>query len=87
MFSRTVEISLNEEFYNVVGDTHHANNCIGVLSMWAIISERYSGRLTIYGDKEGQLHATYRNQKGEVTYTMYCQRRADGAYTLRGAIR
>lgn len=82
MFNRTVEIHLTEEFTNIVANTqHHANNCIGYLSMWAIHSERYSGKLTIYGDKDGCLNATYRNKAGDVTYSMYGLRREDGTYS------
>lgn len=79
---RTVTLTFDDEFQNVVietiGQVYHT---IGYLAMWAISSEQRSGNLTIFGDREGNLHARYRNKAGEVTYEIFGMRDENGEYS------
>jgi hypothetical protein len=83
-----VEISLSEDFLDAVGGNLRTNKnidqAIGYLATWAIPqigSTRYSGKVTIYGDKEGNLNASYRDNKGEIIYSMAAIRNDDGTYS------
>lgn len=82
--NRTVEMRFHEEFSNAVGETMKASEAaIGYLSMWGINSaERYAGKVSIYGDRTGDLHGTYRNSNSEITYTIFGQRGEDGSYSF-----
>lgn len=81
--SRTIELTLSEEFLTLasLGTLIEKDRAVGYLCNWAIHSERYC-RLTIYGDKEGNLNASYRNAAGEVTYSMFGMRGEDGTYSF-----
>lgn len=80
--TRTISLTLTEDFVNVnVRNRESVNRAIGYLSTRAIIhSERYCS-VTIYGDKNGCLNATYRNGNGEVTYNLYAQLGEDGSFS------
>jgi hypothetical protein len=58
--------------------SHSAEKAIGYLSTWAIggSSDRYQGPCTVYGDRNGDLHGTYRNKAGEPTYAIFGMRDA-----------
>lgn len=68
---RTIEMWCHTDFTDIQADNRvSVDACIGYLVSWALHSERYC-RLSIYGDSQGNLNATYRNSAGEVTYTMF----------------
>ncbi len=88
---REVEIKLDPNFINVVGSLYgeHLTRALGYLSMWAIptgeshgdTSGRYTGKVKIYGDRNGDLHAIYHNSKGEATYNIGAVLHDDGHYS------
>jgi len=82
MHTRTTEIMIDDNFLPFIGDhASHAFAAIGYLTAWALHSERYSGKLTIYADRRGEISATYRNPAGETTYTMLAVQHGDGPYS------
>jgi hypothetical protein len=69
---RNVALTFGDEFQDVVYNypkQYHA--AIGYLSVWAVGSRHKD--VSIYGDNEGNLNAVYRNEAGEVTYTLFGQ--------------
>ncbi len=80
---RNVEISFSEEFKNITAKCwQEVSKMIGYLSTWGIeSSEKYAGTITIYGDHQGCLNASYRNIKGEVTFEICAKKGGDGKYT------
>lgn len=78
---RNITITKHEEFDDVTAQTRDSvNRVIGYLSLWALHNERYRA-VAIYLDKRGEANATYRNDKGEVTYSIFAQRHDDGTYS------
>lgn len=76
--ARTVEIALSDEFLLKTQEndvqTRTVSEAVGYLSTWALNGMgNYAGKLSIYGDKNGDLHATYRNKEGSVTYNIFGQ--------------
>lgn len=81
MFSRSIQMHFGEGFTDAIGDhMKSAEAAIGYLCRWAIHSPRYS-KVLIYGDKCGNIHATYRNETGDITYDMSAIRHEDGTYS------
>ena len=83
--NRTVEMRFHEEFETTAAEKmKEVNAAIGYLSMWAVTSpERYAGKVGIYGDQRGDLHASYRDKDtGEITYTIFAQRGENGSYSF-----
>lgn len=70
---RKIMLDLNDDFMNVMETIGVPRKtwqyAVGYLSCWAAGSERYK-EVTIYGSHEGDIFATYRNEKGEVTYAL-----------------
>ena len=81
--SRAVEIVFNPEFANVTAnDTScKSNAAVGYLATWAIHSCRHV-RVSILGDREGNLHATYRDANGDVSYSLFGLRGDTGDYSF-----
>jgi hypothetical protein len=79
---RAVQIHLGDEFLDAVGGLPNKSvgGALGYLACWAIQSERYKS-VVLYGDKDGNIHATYRDGNGEVTYSMFALRAEDGSYS------
>ncbi len=89
---REVTFSFDQNFLTAIGGNMHCPNLartLGYLALWAMpagdthgdTSGRYSGRVKIYGDRCGDLHAIYHNAKGEATYNIGGVRRDDGTYS------
>lgn len=68
--ARPCNIKLNPEFD---WRTDEANKAIGYLATWAINgdSNRYAGSVTVWGDKEGNLHARYTDTDGKITFVLF----------------
>lgn len=85
MASRELTMAFHEDFSDVtISTTQQVHNAIGYLTTWAINgdSDRYKGKMSLYGDKEGNLHGTYRNVAGDVTYNLFGQRDEKGEYSF-----
>lgn len=90
--TRQMEITKHENFDAQEFDNSYArdrfskNSCeaIGYLASWAIAgaSGNYAGKMSLYGDADGGWHATYRNEQGEVTYTIFGELSEDGEYSF-----
>lgn len=81
--TRTVAVSLSQDFLSVTAENgKDVSEAIGYLTTWAIGSERHSGRVSLYGDRLGNLHANYRNANDDVSYELYGQRGEDGSYSF-----
>ncbi len=82
---RKIEMTFHENFLFATriapAETRAA---IGYLAGWAFPSEggRYAGRMSLEGDEEGNVYATYRNPDDDVTYTLFGLRDADGSYSF-----
>lgn len=78
---RTITVEYDDAFINATIDAKAAREqAIGYLATWAIHSDRHKS-VAIKGDKEGNLHATYRNVLNETTYTLFAQNTA-GVYSF-----
>lgn len=85
MIRRTIEITLDPEFMGVTANDlpRHIRAALGYLSYWAIDGiGTYSGKVTVLGDREGNLHANYHNLDGKFTYHLFGLRGEDGSYTF-----
>lgn len=85
MVVREVTMKFQEGFNEIAINTiEQVHKAIGYLITWAVNSdsERYKGKMTLFGDDNGDLHAAYHNQQGEVTYTIFGQRDEQGHYTF-----
>lgn len=69
---RNVTIRYNDKFLVAVSgvEVRTLDQAVGYLSTWAITSPRYVN-VCIFGDNEGNLHGTYKDSKGDVTYTLF----------------
>lgn len=80
--NRTIVMVLKDEFQSAVADLIRKEwtAAIGYLCSWAIHNPKYA-HLTICGDSEGNVNATYRQvDGGDVTYSMAAMLREDGTY-------
>lgn len=79
--NREITLAKHEGFDDAVAaNTNHVHAAIGYLATWGLASERFSGKMTLYGDKDGNWHATYRDKQDNVTYNIFGQRNEDGTY-------
>jgi len=79
--NREITLAKHEEFDNLTqDDLSPVYAAIGYLATWGLASERFSGKMTLYGDTNGNWHATYRDKQDNVTYNIFGQRNEDGTY-------
>ena len=80
---RIIHLELTDEFMDQHADTPRANldAAIGHLCGWSHNAESKQ-RLRLYGDKRGDLNATYRNDEGTVTYQILGQHDGKGNFTF-----
>lgn len=79
---RTIRLEITEACEEIILDAPAKFNvAIGYLAIWAHKSDSKT-KLSIFGDPNGDLHATYENEQGEVTYTIFGQRGDDGSYSF-----
>lgn len=80
---RRCELHLPEAFLDAVGGlpNQKVQAAVGYLCLWGAGSERYRN-VTVFGGNNGDLHATYRDDAGGVTYTLFGQRHVDGGYSF-----
>ena len=77
---RNVTITITEKFQDAVCHCpRQYHTAIGYLSAWAIGGRHKN--VSIQGDDRGDLHGIYRNEAGDVTYTLYGML-TDGEYSF-----
>lgn len=65
---RMVEMVLTKEFTEIA-PRHESELVLGQMLTWNVLAEQYGGRMTIFGSKDGNLYATYRNTNHIVTHS------------------
>ncbi len=81
MYTRKVQITLHEEFHELLAHEPMAENTLGYLAMWAIYGDRHVS-VAILGDRNGDLHATYLDKDSNISYQIFAQRDDLGGYTF-----
>lgn len=81
MIKRKVEIVIDPEQLDITQNAANIKAAIGHLAMWAIGSERYKD-VSIWSGRDRELVATYRDDKGSVTYVIGAVEREDGTYSF-----
>lgn len=81
MVVRQLDLGYSDKFDDVVEGNPQVFSTIGILARWGMGAERFSGKVTIYGDHQGNINATYRDKDGNVTYNIFAQLQDDGSYT------
>lgn len=82
---RKVTIHLDSEFFDAVEtakvprQSWHA--AVGYLACWSVGSERYKD-VTIYGNYDGSISATYRDTKGDITFEIGAVLGTDKTYSF-----
>jgi hypothetical protein len=80
---RSVDVAWCDEFTEVTVKTwDEVWKAIGYLSTWGINSDRYGGKVNVYGDPDGNIAACYRNKEDTLTYSLFGLRGEDGTYTF-----
>lgn len=85
MTPRAITLTLSEEFLNLNAKNDlETFKAIGYLATWAYpnqTEERHC-KLDLYGDREGNFQASYKDKDGKQTYFLFGLRRDDGTYSF-----
>jgi hypothetical protein len=79
--NRTIEIAVTEEFWDATAEVKWAerDRAIGHFCTWGIQLEKYR-KLSLYCARDGSINATYRDEAGNVTYSMAAILKSDNTY-------
>lgn len=81
--NRTIEIVTSEAFWDATTRVKRAeiDRAIGHFTTWGIQLEKYR-KLSLYCARDGSINATYRDEAGNVTYSMAAILKEDNTYGL-----
>lgn len=79
--NRIIEISVTEDFWESTANISWAerDRAIGHFITWGIQLDRYK-KLSIYCARDGSINATYRDEGGNLTYSMAAILKDDKTY-------
>ena len=82
MSSRKMTLTWDEGVDDATANTQrNVSSAVGYLAGWGKNSDRYK-EVFIFGDSEGNVHGSYRNGAGDVTYSLFGLRGTDGSYSF-----